>query len=508
MKKILCFLLLVVSILFFTGCPKTENPTAGTDGGGGGNPGNGTCAKPELGTAVDSSLCFTTGGDADWVVQTVTVFTGTQAVASGLITATGQATYIQTIVTGPGILKFRIKTSCNYSAGFGDSLTIYMNDNFQYRIGGINTSWVPITFTVETGSFTFKWEYKKNSSYPMGEDKAWLDDVQFIPQGTPEPTPVVKPWGCTTTAAGFGQRESFGYCVLNDGSGDKMYVVGGALVGVGGQDDVWATANGKDWYQIASGVPFGNKWGHAVTTHKPVSWPAEAIYVIAGYQQGGGLSGSGDVKDVWFSGNGVDWELATGNIHANFQGRRFTAAVSYNNKLWVIGGYDGSYLNDVWYSDDGYVWGCTTTAAAFTGRYGHSLVVFNGKMWVIGGFDGGSGNSLTNDVWYSSDGANWIQATGNAGFYSRSQHCSVVYDNKIWVIGGSGYLPQEVWYSEDGINWNYAPAPEWDIRHCFGAVTFDNGSGLKLWVFGGAYGMGTYGSAPWKHEDVWYTEKN
>jgi hypothetical protein len=55
----------------------------------------------------------------------------------------------------------------------------------------------------------------------------------------------------------------------------------------------------------------------------------------------------------------------------------------------------------------------------------------------MGGYD--------NDVWYSSDGANWIQATNSAGWSSRDGHTSVVHDNKMWVIGGD-YL-NDVWYS-------------------------------------------------------------
>jgi len=66
--------------------------------------------------------------------------------------------------------------------------------------------------------------------------------------------------------------------------------------------------------------------------------------------------------------------------------------------MWVIGGYDGSLKNDVWYSIDGISWTQATASAAFSTRYSHSSLVYQSKMWVIGGYDGGGHE---NDVWYS-----------------------------------------------------------------------------------------------------------
>ena len=54
-------------------------------------------------------------------------------------------------------------------------------------------------------------------------------------------------------------------------------------------------------------------------------------------------------------------------------------------------------------------------------------------MWVLGGYHG----SLRNDVWYSSDGVSWTQATANAPWVARGEHRSIVFNNKIWVLGGS-----------------------------------------------------------------------
>ena len=82
-------------------------------------------------------------------------------------------------------------------------------------------------------------------------------------------------------------------------------------------------------------------------------------------------------------------------------------------------------------------WQCATENAGWSGRYGHTSVVFDNKMWVLGG-------GYKNDVWYSSDGINWVCATENAGWSPRDDHTSVVFDNKMWVLGG-GYK-NDVWY--------------------------------------------------------------
>ncbi|MBT9190589.1 Kelch repeat-containing protein, partial [Zobellia russellii] len=70
------------------------------------------------------------------------------------------------------------------------------------------------------------------------------------------------------------------------------------------------------------------------------------------------------------------------------------------------GGYDGTYKNDVWYSNDGLTWTEATSAPPFSGRSGHTTAVFDNKLWVIGGYDG----TYKNDVWYSNDGLTWTEA--------------------------------------------------------------------------------------------------
>ena len=101
--------------------------------------------------------------------------------------------------------------------------------------------------------------------------------------------------------------------------------------------------------------------------------------------------------------------------------------------MWLLGGFANSNENDVWNSIDGINWTQTTASAGWFGRYYYTSLVYDNKMWVLGGTNGI--NNL-NDVWYSTDGINWSQITANAGWLARSNHTSLVYNNKMWVLGG------------------------------------------------------------------------
>ena len=89
----------------------------------------------------------------------------------------------------------------------------------------------------------------------------------------------------------------------------------------------------------------------------------------------------------------LPWQEATGS--ANWSARSNHTSLVYNNKMWMLGGTDGSRKNDVWDSTDGINWTETTASANWSARNSHTSLVYNNKMWVLGGNDG----SRKNDVW-------------------------------------------------------------------------------------------------------------
>ncbi len=201
----------------------------------------------------------------------------------------------------------------------------------------------------------------------------------------------------------------------------------------------------------------------------------------------GGYDGSGSRNDVWYSSDGVSWTQAT--AAAGWSVRQASSILVFDNKMWLMGG--GSN-NDVWYSSDGASWAQATAAAGWAARHGHSSIVYDNKMWVIGGLNGAN---YCNDVWYSSDGISWTQATAAAGWVARKFHSSVVYDNKMWVMGGYGVLAtryHDVWYSSDGVSWTQATtSASWSTRDNHASMVLDN----KMWVMGGSP----------RSNDVWYS---
>lgn len=112
---------------------------------------------------------------------------------------------------------------------------------------------------------------------------------------------------------------------------------------------------------------------------------------------------------------GMEWSRMTQTTA--WTGRDYHAAVVYDGRIWVMGGrmYDGDYetfdgRNDILCSSDGTSWARVLEHAAWSPRYGHASTVFDGAMWIIGGYDG----SLLSDVWYSYDGTSWTQTTAAA----------------------------------------------------------------------------------------------
>jgi hypothetical protein len=127
-------------------------------------------------------------------------------------------------------------------------------------------------------------------------------------------------------------------------------------------------------------------------------------------------------------------------------------------------------------------WSVVTSDAGFSPRYDQGTVVFNGRIWVIGG---DSVNGSFNDVWSSLDGKNWTLETKHAGFSPRFGQGTAVFNDKLWVIGGlsEGTPVNDVWSSFNGKNWTL------ETKHAGFSPRFGQGTVVfndKLWVIGGS----------------------
>jgi N-acetylneuraminic acid mutarotase len=151
------------------------------------------------------------------------------------------------------------------------------------------------------------------------------------------------------------------------------------------------------------------------------------------------------------------------------------AGVVFQDKMWLI---DGARLADVWTSSDGAAWTKVTQAAPFPGRFGHCALVFNDRLWILGGY--GSAGTPVNDVWSSADGVTWTQVTAAAVWSPRDNFGCVVYDGKIWVIDGARL--GDVYSSSDGADWtSINPTTSFSRTQAHGSVVWK----ADIYVLGG-----------------------
>lgn len=210
------------------------------------------------------------------------------------------------------------------------------------------------------------------------------------------------------------------------------------------------------------------------------------------------------------------WTCVTNR--AAFAGRDGAGALVFNNRMWLLGGWnpgDPAHFpkicnSEVWSSSDGAAWKLETLSAPWEGRHTAGYVVHDNRMWIVGGDC--NQHHYQNDVWSSADGVRWEPVCTNIPWGPRVLHHTVAFAGKIWVMGGQtlpSFAPaaeafyNDVWCSSDGARWErvleHAP---WSERGMIGGSAIFLG---RMWLLGG----GTY-DTPLRpkrafHNEVWST---
>lgn len=212
------------------------------------------------------------------------------------------------------------------------------------------------------------------------------------------------------------------------------------------------------------------------------------------------------------------WVEATSKAFSS-GGRYGLAGTVFNNAMWAIGGAANTgtssspvttYYPEVWSSANGATWSEANGNAPFGGRYGSQVLSYNGSLWLIGGNKNGV---FQNDVWSSPDGVNWTNVLANTitpgpnQFTPREDFGAVVFNPgtglAMWVIGGfDGTDRNDVWSSTDGINWTkvVAKAPfagRWGLS----TTAYNN----EIWVFGGATSTTADSDPTQAYGDAWFS---
>ncbi len=231
--------------------------------------------------------------------------------------------------------------------------------------------------------------------------------------------------------------------------------------------DTTADTTGTVWTEVEGTQRFSTRAAPAFVSFDNKMW------IVGGYD------GSNLLNDVWYSTDGSTWTEATDD--AAFSPRVQHSLVVLDSKMWLIAGLDASYdvLNDVWSSSDGITWTLSVASAPFSARQRQHVVGYNSNIWLYGGEDA-SGDAL-NDVWYSNDGTTWTRATASADYPAREHSTALVWNDALWMVGGwdGTSILYDSWSSTDGVTWTQGPDVSQDLKGYF--VVFDD----KIFVVGG-----------------------
>jgi hypothetical protein len=255
--------------------------------------------------------------------------------------------------------------------------------------------------------------------------------------------------------------------------------------------------DGKAWVIGGSGYvsyssDLGESWTTATTT--------------AGYYSGAAGEKSAVVFDskMWvfdvelgtshFSNSGSGWSVATTTM--TLPARTLVDAVVFDDKIWVVGGYDleADLTSTIYYTTDGINWTLATDTPAFGVRAGHSTFVHDGKLWIVGGY--GPGWDPADAVpYYSTDGVNWINAGMSSWTYENDDNFSAVsYDGKIVLVstkGATAYFRT----SSDGVSWETRATPPWSGGYS-AVLGLIDGGGFVLAASNGSVEMSGLLSSP------------
>jgi hypothetical protein len=124
----------------------------------------------------------------NWTVDTQS-YSGSFAARSASI-GHNQNTAMSVTMNNPadGIISFWKKVSSEENH---DYLKFYINGQIKNQWSGIDDDWNQVSYMVQSGTNTYRWEYSKDGSVSEGMDGVWIDEVVFPADAVATGTPTI-----------------------------------------------------------------------------------------------------------------------------------------------------------------------------------------------------------------------------------------------------------------------------------------------------------------------------
>lgn len=229
------------------------------------------------------------------------------------------------------------------------------------------------------------WEGRHTAGCVVHEGKLWIvggDANQYHYQFDVWNSADGVNWTAINTNVPWGPRVLH-YTVAFE---SKLWVMGGQTIPqiapaeLAYYSDVWNSVDGVNWTKVADHLPWaprGMIGGSAVLKNR--------IWILGGgtYDTPGKPERL-FYNDVWSSADGVKWEQVA--ITTPWHPRQYHDVAVFDDRLWVLEGYhhDGGNRNDVWHSADGVNW-TEVPNTPWAPRHAASVFVFDNALWMIAG---------------------------------------------------------------------------------------------------------------------------
>jgi hypothetical protein len=261
---------------------------------------------------------------------------------------------------------------------------------------------------------------------------------------------------------------------------DDFIAFGWKSGGIGSNKGFFKSTNGGNSYTQLTDVPFTKRHTAATFTL------SDRVYVVGG-------DATNPATDSWTF-DGTSWTLKAANSGIGV--RCLMGSAYHNGAFYLIGGQKDQFISSGKYdnvlrSTDNCVSFQQIATTPFTGgNLWGSCVSYKGRIWKICGgiYDDTSINNRTypKEIYSSSDGITWVYEGIFPGS-GRQYHQTIVWKDKIWVIGGFFSTPNDnlgdTWYSSNGIDWKQLTGSKITDLHALTAWIASTGS---IHTFGGS----------------------